>query len=151
MVEEITTISNAVRLAIDENEAVKSLFWFGFPRFACGDATSILGTILANAGHVGFKCVSGENDDFYGRYQTHAWLQRGDLIVDITADQFDDVDDSVIVSTDSAWHRKWRIGKITPGSIDELNPSEVQNVSRIYVEVSKLLADRLGDVSAPPA
>ena len=28
-------------------------------------------------------------------FQSHAWLQRGDLIVDITADQFDETQEAV--------------------------------------------------------
>jgi hypothetical protein len=35
---------------------------------------------------------------------SHAWLQQGSLIVDITADQFGDVGEQVIVTTWSPWH-----------------------------------------------
>lgn len=39
-----------------------------------------------------------------GNWSSHAWLQSGELIVDITADQFPDVDARVIVLERSAWH-----------------------------------------------
>ena len=35
---------------------------------------------------------------------THAWIDQGGLIVDITADQFDDIDDAVIVTFDRSWY-----------------------------------------------
>ena len=35
---------------------------------------------------------------------SHAWIQREGLIIDITADQFDDVTEPVIVSDSSPWH-----------------------------------------------
>ena len=39
--------------------------------------------------------------------RTHAWLERDGVIVDITADQFDDAKCSVIVTTDDSWHRQF--------------------------------------------
>ena len=38
---------------------------------------------------------------------THAWLEQDGLVVDITADQFADVDHAVVVGFESAWHRLW--------------------------------------------
>ena len=38
---------------------------------------------------------------------THAWIQRGTLIVDITADQFEEINESVLVLYDSEWHEQW--------------------------------------------
>ena len=35
----------------------------------------------------------------------HAWLQRDNLTVDITADQFPDQPQSVIVALNSDWHK----------------------------------------------
>ena len=44
----------------------------------------------------------------------------GDCIIDITADQFEGVNDKVIVSSDSEWHSKWRI-------IETHNPIDPEN------------------------
>jgi len=39
------------------------------------------------------------------RELSHAWLQnKEDLIVDITADQFDEIDEKIIVTEDKKWH-----------------------------------------------
>lgn len=44
-------------------------------------------------------------DDEYGNEnQTHAWLETGDTIVDITADQFPDQSQKVIVTSNRLWH-----------------------------------------------
>lgn len=38
---------------------------------------------------------------------SHAWLRQGNVIVDVTADQFPDMDQPVIVTTDDGWHRQF--------------------------------------------
>jgi hypothetical protein len=35
---------------------------------------------------------------------THAWVERDGLIIDITADQFVDVAEPVLLTTDRTWH-----------------------------------------------
>src|SRR6185369_13279411 len=77
-----------------------------FPHGACSDASLLLAKYLQVK-----KCglslyVLGER---HGR--RHAWLQLQELIIDITADQFDDQDAGVIVTGDSSWHSSFN-GKI---------------------------------------
>jgi hypothetical protein len=40
---------------------------------------------------------------------SHAWLGRGDLVVDITADQFADQHQAIIVALASPWHESFRV------------------------------------------
>jgi len=70
-----------------------------FPTGACGDATLLLGKYLEQNGFGNFDYVFGAQAG-----KTHAWLQKADLFVDITADQFADNDQRVIVEYASAWH-----------------------------------------------
>lgn len=70
-----------------------------FPAGACGDATLLLGKFLEQNGFGHFDYVFGAQAG-----KTHAWLQKADLFVDITADQFADNDHRVIVEYASAWH-----------------------------------------------
>jgi hypothetical protein len=35
---------------------------------------------------------------------SHAWVEQGQVLADITADQFTDVPDRVIVTADRSWH-----------------------------------------------
>lgn len=67
----------------------------------------LLGEYLRNADLGDFQTRAGMRD--VGEHnQSHAWLEQGGLIVDITADQFPEVEDVVIVTYDSDWHQEWR-------------------------------------------
>jgi len=46
-----------------------------------------------------FQYILGSHDDC-----SHAWPEQNGLIVDITADQFPDMDAPLFVSADRAWH-----------------------------------------------
>lgn len=76
-----------------------------FPMGACGDASLLLGAYFKDHELTGFKYVCGErgsrNDD---TWTTHAWLQCGTCVVDITAGQFPDAPSSILVADPSAWH-----------------------------------------------
>jgi hypothetical protein len=75
-----------------------------FPRGACGDAVLLLAKYLEENGYTGFAYVLGMRSG-----GSHAWLGRGALIVDITADQFEDQSQSIIVDTQSSWHASFRL------------------------------------------
>jgi len=76
-----------------------------FPSGACGDATLVLGTHLKDISLGKFNYMVG---NYHGieenSWSSHVWLQSGQLVIDITADQFPNVDDKVIVSNNSIWH-----------------------------------------------
>ena len=80
-----------------------------FPQGSCSDAADLLGTYLRERRLGEFEYVSGERQyrDEPSRRRSHAWLEQRGLIIDITADQFEEVDDPVIVTRDSSWHRSW--------------------------------------------
>lgn len=73
-----------------------------FPNGACGDTALLLGHYLAELGHGEFRYYLGWRDN-----TSHAWLQSGSVIVDITADQFEDFADPVFVSDGSPWHESF--------------------------------------------
>lgn len=80
-----------------------------FPRGACGDSALLLGAYLVDQQVPGFMYVCGElGDKSANTWTTHAWLQRGELVIDLTADQFIDAPCGVIVSEPSGWHKKFR-------------------------------------------
>src|SRR4051812_39929415 len=78
-----------------------------FPKGWCTLASMLLGEFLCESGLGDFQTRSGRRQvgDFD---RTHAWLEQDGLLVDITADQFDDVDDAVVVGRESPWHDEWR-------------------------------------------
>lgn len=76
-----------------------------FPRGSCGDATLLLGTYLIKMGYSPFDYMLGERGNPTGDdWSSHAWLERDELFVDITSDQFSDGPDKVIVCYNSIWH-----------------------------------------------
>jgi hypothetical protein len=77
-----------------------------FPRGACADASLLLAKYLQikNCGQSVY--VLGER-----RGHSHAWLRLQEFTIDITADQFEDQDAGVIVSSDSSWHASFK-GKV---------------------------------------
>lgn len=79
-----------------------------FPNGSCGDVCPLLAAYLSEQGYPAFHYVCGEReriDDTGLRFGSHAWLQKGSLIVDITADQFPEISLPVIVTASSEWHR----------------------------------------------
>jgi len=103
---QIAELARAFRAAI---EAVpvkqRPIGMQDFPRGACGDASLLLGAYFNDKRVPGFEYVCGERGcKSDNTWTTHAWLQRGACIVDITAGQFQDAPEPVIVANPSLWH-----------------------------------------------
>ncbi len=81
-----------------------------FPMDCCHHAALLLRLYLFDFGLGLFDKTAGQRPD--GRQ--HIWLKRRDIVVDITADQFDEAMAKVIVTQDSPWHAAWEIGDTEP-------------------------------------
>jgi hypothetical protein len=80
-----------------------------FPNGACGDTALLFGAYLVDHAIPGFKYICGERgSNADNTWFSHAWLQRNDLVVDLTADQFSDAPAGVIVSSPLPWHKQFR-------------------------------------------
>lgn len=74
-----------------------------FPNGSCGDTVTLLGTYLFDNYMGEFNYVVGCKNG-----KSHAWLKNDEgLIVDITADQFPEIVEKVIVSCNSEWHNNF--------------------------------------------
>jgi hypothetical protein len=85
------------RLAIERCERRRLVRTFqDFPTGSCGDAALLLRAFLQEQGLGTFAYILGwrETDRGWG---SHAWLEAAGVIVDITADQFPEIDEKVIV------------------------------------------------------
>lgn len=88
------------RLAIETTEKSRlSASFRRFPWGSCGDASVLLGKFLKDQGLGDFTLVVGRSYD-----GQHAWLEQDDVMVDITADQFDGFA-GVIHVGDDIWRR----------------------------------------------
>ena len=98
-----------VALEICERDSLPITFE-NFPSGSCGDATLLLAKYLQNSGLGFFDYVCGEiYEDGERKFQSHAWLQREDLIVDITADQFDEIEAAVLITRNHSWHNQFEV------------------------------------------
>ena len=92
-----------VRRAIELKKDELGITWFSdFPAGCCSDTSLILAEYLKRKGFGIATHVSGELDG-----HSHAWLELKGLIIDITADQFDEIDSAVIVEQESIYHQKY--------------------------------------------
>lgn len=102
-----------------------------FPKGWCQDCSRVLGHLFIEHGIDGFTLVFGQRGEHLGK--THVWLQKDDLIVDITADQFvDEVREPVLITTDHVWHERWtwnvqEIDPLQPGGIDAALYAAIKN------------------------
>lgn len=74
-----------------------------FPQDCCHHAAALLRLYLFDQGFGFFDKTEGCWPD----ESAHVWLRKGDLHVDITADQFDGKLPKVMVTNDSPWHALW--------------------------------------------
>ncbi|MBN1800432.1 MAG: hypothetical protein JW891_02945 [Candidatus Lokiarchaeota archaeon] len=93
-------------LECDSSELPLSLA--NFPSESCADASTLLGSYLNDNNILQFdliKGIRGEGSSF----ETHYWLEKDNLILDITADQFDEMDEEIILTeVDSNWHKSFK-------------------------------------------
>lgn len=99
-----------------------------FPDGSCGDAAILLGQYLFDRSLGLWQYAGGfRKTDL----RSHAWLERAGLIVDVTADQFEDVEEPVLVTRDRSWHAQFvypeprhpaRISDYDPGTQTRLRP-----------------------------
>jgi hypothetical protein len=102
----------------------------------------LLGQYLVDSGLGEWTYCSGVLPD---SGNTHAWLEQDGVLVDITADQFSDVDSPVIVTVDSKWHG--RLARMAGGyvaGIDHYDETDedIADAIRSDYETLKTRADR---------
>ncbi len=79
-----------------------------FPAESCADASMLLGTYLIDNKIRAFNLIKGKRGEGHS-LETHYWLERDNIIVDITADQFDDVNEDVVITgIDANWYNSFK-------------------------------------------
>ncbi|MCM2357045.1 MAG: hypothetical protein NDI77_02770 [Geobacteraceae bacterium] len=98
-----------------------------FPFGACGDAALLLAKYLQENEYGDFDYVLGEREGC-----SHAWLQQESLIIDITADQFEDQKATVIVTEDHSWHSLFNGEIQNIADFEIYDPYTVSELRRAY-------------------
>jgi len=132
---EIFSLAQTFRGAIERCDRAKLPITFSnFPRGSCGDAALLLGRFLKDRGFGDSDYVLGWRGD-HESGSSHAWLQIGDLIIDITADQFADMDQPVIVQESSTWHAAFNGEVQNEGDYRIYDDHTVQVLGAAYARV----------------
>lgn len=95
-----------------------------FPNGSCGTTCLLLGTFLSENGFGKFKMIRGEKYYWKGNYyieDSHAWLEsENSLIIDITAYQFPEISEQIIIEKKNSWYKQWKI-------IEEIEDANIYN------------------------
>lgn len=106
-VEKARVCAAIYRKAIESVSSELGVGFEAFPLGACLDSCVLLGRYLIDQEVGIFNYVSGDYICLdTGELKSHAWLQLGNVVVDITADQFPDVSAPVIALAPSQWHQR---------------------------------------------
>ncbi len=112
-----------------------------FPRGACGVTSEMFAAYLIREHGLNSFHVSAERPADPNK-ESHAWLEIGDAIIDLTPDQFRDFPHAApYVSTDRSWHNGWSILSRHP-SIELFKHNETSMLmtwGRAYAAVLKAL------------
>jgi len=135
--DEIYQHATLFRNAIEKTDPSKLPISFrNFPKGSCGDVVPLLGRFLKNQGFGSFDYISGsrgQNSDWH----SHAWLQQDQLIVDITADQFREINESVIVTYKSTWHKTFVTRVLHKADYEIYDDQTFANLELVYNEIIK--------------
>lgn len=80
----------------------------GFPKGACGPASEVLGRLLKDKFQIEGTYVCASDHSQLRREQTHAWVEVGEFIIDITHDQFQGTGLSGwVFEREAGWHAQF--------------------------------------------
>jgi len=101
----LAAVAEACRSGLEGLADKKFSMFHEFPNGACGPAAEILGRIVKERLQYDGIYVCGQGHPFLGFGQTHAWFEVGNLILDITHDQFEGTGlTGWIFEREGGWH-----------------------------------------------
>lgn len=105
---QLELLATAARAGLEAMTPEERGLEFGsFPHGTCGPVSELMGRIvLERTGHEGIY-VCGDRHPALESQQSHAWLEVGGFIVDMTYDQFEGTGLAGWVHEASAWHAKF--------------------------------------------
>lgn len=113
-----------------------------FPEKCCNFAANLLLLELAKAGGERLRRMIGTVcDDRGDDLATHVWVQAGDVVADITADQFEQP--KVVVEHHSAWHHSLHdVKPFLPKRdlVEGVSEAEIARLRELYEDTLRELA-----------
>lgn len=138
---QLTEFANRFRAAILRIPTdIRPIGMREFPNGACGDTALLMGAYLADQGIQGFAYVCGTRGEHAdGSWHSHAWLQHRRLVIDITADQFSDMPDAIIVSDTSKWHKQFRVERHQDADFREWSGMGIAPLHSMYEKILRAI------------
>lgn len=125
-----------IRMAFEEmDKAGIPVTFKNFPKGACGDTCEVLAEILKELGHGGFTYVAGRRKNG----NSHAWLEQAGMVVDITADQFDEIYEAVYVGPKNGWYQQFEVQQEHEAGYRRLDPRSVAELSAVHFKIKAWL------------
>ena len=129
---ECERVRNAARCVYEE-KTISHFCIAEFPKGWCGCLSRVLGAELSRKYPAeDFHYVCGELYYSNGDWTSHAWVRYKDWILDITADQFPEINEPIVIThtSDSMFHAKFQITNEHPAA---------RNITQDYEERTILL------------
>ena len=95
-------VVKARRIFEQHHDYISKTYFGGFPTGSCGCSADILAEYFISKGAKNIEYVYGERDG-----GSHGWLELDGLIIDITADQFEDGIESIFISYNRDFHEQF--------------------------------------------
>jgi len=137
-IEEIRKLSAELRNAITKmgpEELPNSSFLLRFPNGCCGDASNLLAKYLRE-NNIESQYVWGMKGE-----QSHAWLECCDLIIDITADQFPEIKEKILVTSDKSWHKNFKGQRRSDGDFEMFESYNKNRLKTIYKNILRRISE----------
>ena len=117
---------NLFHSAILETKNELSIDFHFFPTGSCRTTCTLLGTFLIQKGFCDLIIQIGEKYYLKNNYEqeyTHAWLKaKNSLIIDITAYQFPEISEKIIIQETPLWYNSWTI-------VEEISDFNIFNIA----------------------
>lgn len=121
LLEHVTQFRAAFESVLKSNEHP---YFKNFPTATCGNTSYLLKEYLDRLGYPNVVVITGSVEELeeLESYRSHAWIEVGGFLADITADQFGEP--PVIVTQSSMFHRQFTCRKIKKYGLRDLKPNE---------------------------
>lgn len=144
---ELAVIALEFRRAIEKSKVRRHSKVMGrFPVGCCKHTSQLLAQYLVTELHVplvtfvhGERGGNGNGDP----WQSHVWLSVNDHTLDITADQYPEIDTPVVLSVGGGWHSTWlRQRRLTYGEMMTFGFWEGMRFNRMYGAVMRGMSNK---------
>jgi hypothetical protein len=138
--EQLLIAATKFRKAIEKCDKTKlGIIFEQFPKGSCGDTALLLAQYLQSKGFHELKYVCGWRHIGDGGEQSHAWLLYKNIIIDITADQFQEGKNSVLVTIDNTWHDKFNKQQKSLVNIESYDGGTRATIKSLFAVIAEQL------------